>query len=82
MLSRRVSSELIAIIKDFEKENRDPKYLFIFPILIHTIKWKYDYTILERKRYLIRPVLNLLIKPQNKSKEKLHLVDVMVTVLY
>ena len=38
LLSTRVSSELIAIIKDFKKENRDPKYLFIFRRLIHTTK--------------------------------------------
>ena len=31
------------------KENRDPKYLFIFPRLIHTTKFKYDYITLEKK---------------------------------
>ena len=30
LLSTRVSSELIAIIKDFEKEKRAPKSMFIF----------------------------------------------------
>ena len=49
LLSTRVSSELIAIIKDFEKKNRDKKYLFIFPRLIHTTKWKYNYIIFEKK---------------------------------
>ena len=38
LLSTRDSSELIATIKDFEKENRYPKYLFIFPRLIQTKK--------------------------------------------
>ena len=47
--SIRISSELIATIKDFEKENRDPKQLFIFPRLIHTTKFQYDYIILEKK---------------------------------
>ena len=32
-----------------EKENRDPKYLFIFPRLIHTTRRTYDYIILEEK---------------------------------
>ena len=45
----RTSSELIATIKDFERENRDPKYSFIFPRLIHTTKFKCDYIILEKK---------------------------------
>ena len=49
LLSVRVSSELIAIIKDFKKENRDPKYLFVFPRLIQATKWKYDYVILQKK---------------------------------
>ena len=49
LLSTRVFSELIAIIKDFEKENRDPKYLFIFRKLRHTTKFKYDYIITEKK---------------------------------
>ena len=49
LLSTRVSSELIAIIKDFEKENRDPKHLFIFPRLMHATKWKYNYIIFEKK---------------------------------
>ena len=48
-LSTRTFSELIATIKDFEKENRDPKHLFIFPRLIHTTKFKYEYIILEKK---------------------------------
>ena len=48
LLSTRVSSELIAIIKDFEKKT-DKKYLFIFPRLIHTTKWKYNYVIFEKK---------------------------------
>ena len=47
LLSTRVSSELIAIIKDFKKKNRDKKYLFIFSRLIHTTKWKYNYIIFE-----------------------------------
>ena len=33
LLSTRVSSELVAIIKDFEGENRGPKYSFVFPKL-------------------------------------------------
>ena len=49
LLRTRVSSELIAIIKDYEKENRDPKYLFILSRLIRTTKWKYDYIIFEIK---------------------------------
>ena len=48
-LSTRTFSELIATIKDFEKENRDPKHLFIFPRLIHTTKFKFEYIILEKK---------------------------------
>ena len=47
--TRISSSELIATIKDFEKENRDPRHLFIFPRLIHTTKFKYEYIILENK---------------------------------
>ena len=47
MLSTRVSSELIATIKDFEEENRYPKYLFIFPRLIQTKKMIISY--LKRK---------------------------------
>ena len=52
LLSTRVYSEFIAIIKDFKKENRDPKCLFIFPRLIHTTKGKCDhihYILLEKK---------------------------------
>ena len=49
LLSTRISSELIATIKDFEKENRDPKYLFIFPRLIHTTKFKISFSYLKRK---------------------------------
>ena len=49
LLSTRTSSELIATIKDFERESRDPKYSFIFPRLIHTTKFKCDYIILEKK---------------------------------
>ena len=47
--STRVYSELLEVLKDFKKENRDPKYLFIFPRLTHTTKWKYDYIIFEKK---------------------------------
>ena len=47
LLSTRVSSELIATIKDFEEENRYPKYLFIFPRLIQTKKMIISY--LKRK---------------------------------
>ena len=49
LLSTRAFSELIAIIKDFEKENRDPKYLFVFRKLRHATKFKYDYIIIEKK---------------------------------
>ena len=49
LLSTRVSSELIAVIRSFERENRDSKYYFTFPRLIHTTKWKYDYIIFEKK---------------------------------
>ena len=52
LLSTRVSSELVAIIINFEKENRGLKYSFVFPRLIHTIKWKYDYIIFERKNII------------------------------
>ena len=36
-LSTSVSSELIAIIKDFKKKKQRPK-IFIFPRLLHTTK--------------------------------------------
>ena len=49
LLSARVSSELIAIIRNFEKDDRDSKYCFVFPKLIHTTKWKHDYIIFQRK---------------------------------
>ena len=48
-LSTRISSELIATIKDFKKKNRDSKYLFIFPRLIHTTKFKISFSYLKRK---------------------------------
>ena len=41
LLSTRVSSKLITIIKDFVKEKKVPKYISIFPRLIHTTKFKY-----------------------------------------
>ena len=31
LLSTRASSELVAIIKNFKRENKDPKYIFLFP---------------------------------------------------
>ena len=49
LLSTRVSSELMAIIRNFEKENRDSKYVFVFPRVIHAAKWEYDYIIFENK---------------------------------
>ena len=48
-LSARVSSELTAIIRNFEKENRDSKHYFVFPRLVHTTKWKHDYIVFEKK---------------------------------
>ena len=87
LLSTRVSSELVAIIKNFEKENRDPKYYFAFPRVIHTTKWKYDYIIFERKKYYVEEkvglkTLNLLISLERKLKVKLYLADVMSMVFY
>ena len=49
LLSTRVSSELIATIRNLEIENRDSKYYFVFPRLTNTTKWKYNYIIFEKK---------------------------------
>ena len=49
LLNTRISSELIATIKDFEKKNRDSKHLFTFPRLTHTTKFKISFSYLKRK---------------------------------
>ena len=49
LVSTRVSSELIRIIRNFQKENRNSKYYFAFSRLTHTTKWKYDNIIFEKK---------------------------------
>ena len=49
LLSARVSSELIAITINFEKENRDSKPYFVLPRLVHTTKWKHAYIVFEKK---------------------------------
>ena len=70
LLSTRLSSELITIIKDFEKENRDPKYLFIFPKLRHKTKFKYDYIILEKK-VSNKASVKFINKTKKQVKEKI-----------
>ena len=37
-VSTRVSSELIAIMRNAKKEIRDSKYYFVFPRIIHTTR--------------------------------------------
>ena len=49
LLMTNISLELVAAIKNFKKEKRDPHFCFLFPRLIHTTRWKYDYIIFEEK---------------------------------
>ena len=45
-MSTEVPHELISSIEDFEKENLDERFRFLFP---NTTHWKYDYIIFKRK---------------------------------
>ena len=48
-MSTKVSYELILSIEDFEREKLNEPFRFLFPKLIHTTHWKYDYIIFEIK---------------------------------
>ena len=48
-MSTKVSYELILSIEDFEREKLNERFRFLFPKLIHTTHWKYDYIIFEIK---------------------------------
>ena len=39
LLMTNISSELVAAVKNFEKEKRDPRFCFAFPRLIHTTRF-------------------------------------------
>ena len=49
LMSTQVPYELIYSLEDFERQNLDERFCFLFPKLIHTTHWKYDYIIFERK---------------------------------
>ena len=49
LMSTKVPYELISSIENFEREELDERFCFLFPKLIHTTHWKYDYIIFERK---------------------------------
>ena len=49
LMSIQVRYELISSIEDFERQNLDERFRFLFPNLIHTTHWKHDYIIFERK---------------------------------
>ena len=51
LISAKFPYKLISSIENFERENLDELFRFIFPKLIHTTHWKYDYIIFERKDY-------------------------------
>ena len=42
LMSTQVPYELISLIKDFERQNFDKQFRFLFPKLIQTTHWKYD----------------------------------------
>ena len=41
--------QMILKIESFKKEELDKRFRFVFPKLIHTTHWKYDYIIFEKK---------------------------------
>ena len=49
LILTEVSYKLISSIEDFEKQKLDKRFRFLFPKLIHTTQWKYDYIVFERK---------------------------------
>ena len=49
LMSAKVPYELISCIEDFERQNLDDHFRYLFPGLTHTTHWKYDYVIFGRK---------------------------------
>ena len=41
--------DIVLETESFKKEELDERFCFVFPKLIHSTYWKYDYAIFERK---------------------------------
>ena len=49
-MSIKKKDEIIQFVFDqWEKYNNSLNYAIVFPTLIHSMRWKYDYLILEKK---------------------------------
>ena len=49
LMSTKVPYKSISLIENFEREELDERFHFLFPKMIHRTHWKYDYIIFERK---------------------------------
>ena len=67
LLSTRVSSELIAVIRNLEIENRDSKYYFSFP-RTNTTKWKYNHISILRRKISNKASVKFINKSQKQVK--------------
>ena len=70
LLSTRVSSELIEVIRNLEIESRDSKYYFVFP-RTNTTKWKYNHISILRRKISNKASVKFINKSQKQVKWKI-----------